>query len=93
MKQGAFYKGLGIDGAILSVSDLDKYKKYRAIVAPLFTQKVIDTMVPTMKANLEKVAASMARQGKQGKHTVIQEVYRAIGVCDYTCSLQILPQN
>lgn len=79
-KADEFYKKLGIDGSILTISDPEEHKKYRSVVAPLFSRKTADELGPFLASELNKATASMARQGERGEHTAIQRVYRAISV-------------
>ncbi|RDW75369.1 trichodiene oxygenase-2 [Coleophoma cylindrospora] len=85
-KAHTFYGKLGTEGAILTISDPEEHKKYRSIVSPLFSRKSSDDLGPTMAAELDKATLSMARQGKEGKVTVIQQVYRALSA-DMVCHL------
>ncbi|KAL8825714.1 MAG: hypothetical protein Q9191_004243 [Dirinaria sp. TL-2023a] len=79
-KAHTFYKKLGIDGSILTICDPAEHKMYRNTVVSLFSRKAVDSLGPAIASELDKAAASMARQGKDGKHTVIQRVYRAIAI-------------
>ncbi|QKX54319.1 uncharacterized protein TRUGW13939_01405 [Talaromyces rugulosus] len=77
-KDPGVYKLLGIDGSILTITDPEEHKQYRSIVGSLFSKKPADDLAPTMAALLNRSAESMARQGREGKPSVIQRTYRSI---------------
>ncbi|CAG8180386.1 unnamed protein product [Penicillium nalgiovense] len=79
-KDHELYKGLGVDGSILTITDPTEHKQYRSIVSPLFSKQAADNEGPVLSSVLDKAMEPVAQQGKEGKPTVIQRVYRAIAV-------------
>ncbi|KAH8820751.1 cytochrome P450 [Xylogone sp. PMI_703] len=77
-KDPDLYRFLGVDGSILTITDPEEHKQYRNIVSPLFSKRTADDLAVVMSSVLEKASASIANQGREGKPTVIQRVYRAI---------------
>ncbi|KAJ5095320.1 hypothetical protein NUU61_004676 [Penicillium alfredii] len=77
-KDHELYKGLGVDGSILTITDPAEHKQYRSIVSPLFSKQAADNEGPTLSLVLDKAMESVARQGRENRPTVIQRVYRAI---------------
>lgn len=80
LKAPELYDRLGLEGAILTIIDPDQHKKYRSTVSPLFSKKASDDIGSALASEVQRAAELVARQGKEGKPTVIQRVYRAIGV-------------
>ncbi|RHZ63460.1 cytochrome P450 [Aspergillus thermomutatus] len=77
-KDPGVYKLLGIDGSILTITDPEEHKQYRSIVGSLFSRKTADDLAPMMAALLNRSTESMARQGREGKPSVIQRIYRSV---------------
>ncbi|CAG8234826.1 unnamed protein product [Penicillium olsonii] len=77
-KAPGLYKKLGINGALLTITEPDRHKTYHSTVNQLFSRRSSDDLQPKMAAEVLRAADLMALQGKAGEHCVIQRVYRAL---------------
>ncbi|KAJ5158333.1 Cytochrome P450 [Penicillium coprophilum] len=85
-KDPSFYKRLGLDGAILTITDPEQHRAYRNIINSLFSTRTTNEMGPIMAQEVQKVAEYMAKKGKENEPIIIQRVYRSVSA-DMVCEL------
>ncbi|KAB8069486.1 cytochrome P450 [Aspergillus leporis] len=79
-KDSSFYKRLGLDGAILTITDPAQHRSYRNPINSLFSTRTTNEMGPTLASEVQKAAEYMSEQGKKDIPVTIQHVYRSISL-------------
>ncbi|KAJ5499101.1 Cytochrome P450 [Penicillium expansum] len=85
-KDPSFYKRLGLDGAILTITDPEQHRAYRNIINSLFSARTTNELGPIMALELQNVAKYLSKKNKENTPIIIQRVYRSVSA-DMVCEL------
>lgn len=83
-KDPSFYKRLGLDGAILTITDPEQHRAYRNIINSLFSARTTNELGPIMALELQNVAKYLSKKNKENTPIIIQRVYRSVSVGRHT---------